>query len=146
MYDLRENGVHPKDSPHQSIAHIRLGGKDYRLKYDWAAIEKVQTMFLGTQDLNKPRDLSEIIAIGLEIFHPGVLTADEIMKFSEPLVPTADRVATALAYGLGTHPALSQPEKSEANPQKPNRNARRVSAAHTKRHSESGSELANSGP
>lgn len=138
------NGVHPGDSPHQGIAVLSLGGKDYKLKYDWTAIDKIQTMFLGTQDLNKPSDLSEIIVIGLECFHPGKVTKDDIMSMSPPLVPTAERVATALAYGLGTHPALSQPEQNP-NPQMPNRKARRASSALTKRPSELESTQSSSG-
>lgn len=145
MSEERDNGVHPKDSPHQAIAHLSLGGKDYKLKYDWTAIDKIQNMFLGTQDLNKPHDLAEIIVIGLQVFHPDKLTAEDIMAMSPPLVPTAERVGVALSYGLGTHPAQAQPEKSEGNPQMPNRNARRASAARTKRHSESESALSSSG-
>lgn len=96
------------DSPHEGIAVLNLFGTDFKLRYDWAAFSRIEQRFGGKEDMNNPVHLSEIIAHGLETYHPGQVTPEAIRAFRPPLVWLSERIQDAFSYALGTHPSLKR--------------------------------------
>ena len=105
------------DSPHEGIAVIHLLGRDMRIRFDWAALSRIEFHYQGKEDLNNPVHLSEVLSQGLETFHPGEVSAKQVMSARLPVVYLAKRVKDAFAYSLGSHPTLKgEPSASETAP------------------------------
>lgn len=102
------------DNPHEGIAVLNLLGKQWGMKFDWAAMARVEYRYEGSEDLNNPKDLAQIAAQGLEALHPGEVTAEAIMKARLPLMVLGERVKSALSYATGSHPYLVTLKKDEA--------------------------------
>jgi hypothetical protein len=113
------------DSPHEGIAVIYLLGREMRIRFDWATFSRIEFHYQGKEDLNNPVHLSEILSQGLETFHPGEVSAKQVMSARLPVVYLATRVRDAFDYALGTHPKLTEkPSESEAPTQEAPKNNR----------------------
>lgn len=106
---------------------VNIGGKPYKLLFDWAAIAKLHTKF-GAENMeglvrqSNISDLAEIVAIGLERHHPE-MSADDVMKASPAILEVQASLDWALSVAyLGAEVAekvkdsiqkAAQPEDDE---------------------------------
>jgi hypothetical protein len=96
------------DSPHEGIAVVYLLGRTMRIRFDWSAFSRIEFHYQGKEDLNNPIHLSEILSQGLEAFHPGEVTVQQVMAARLPLIYLGMRIKESFEYSLGTHAALSE--------------------------------------
>ena len=98
-----------------------MGGESYILHYDWAAVGRLRAL-LGIKDFDKklralgdgtkPKDMAEVVAIGLARNHPDI-TAEQILEIAPPLVPTVEAFNEALMlafYGAAGAPEDDSPD------------------------------------
>ncbi|MGE3623602.1 MAG: hypothetical protein AB7H77_07015 [Bdellovibrionales bacterium] len=113
------------DVPTQGIKEVRLetspavpfrlkdGGTIYRMKFDWAAMAKLEADYGGIDKLpplNTLFDIAHFAAVGMQVYHPGT-TAEEIMAQSPPVLvlQTAISLALQYAYHGGEEPPVVEP-------------------------------------
>lgn len=99
-------------------AKINLGGKEYTLCYDWAALTAIHSS-CGVEAIAdmlraSPKDLSLVLLAGLKKHHPE-LTGEALFSLSPPIVPTAKAINEAihLAYF-----GVDAPEQDKADTKK----------------------------
>jgi hypothetical protein len=116
------------DSPHEGIAVVYLLGRNMRIRFDWSAYSRIEFHFQGKEDLNNPIHLSEILAQGLETFHLGEFTVQQVMAARLPVIYLAERVRDAFDYSLGTHSMLTEKVSESSSHDAPAKN--RISEAY----------------
>lgn len=84
-------------SKHTGTVAITVGGKEYGLRYNYAAISTLQTKF-GQDIFEKlntlnPGQIAEITAIGCKD-----LTVDAVMEASPPILDMLEAIDCAFAY------------------------------------------------
>ncbi len=95
---------------------LKIGGKQYTLKYDWTAVVQLKTEFgkefdmevsLAITEMDLPV-LAKILAIGLECYQLGKFTDQDILSLSPPIVPIIGAIQKAIScayYGEGEAPS-----------------------------------------
>lgn len=86
---------------HTATVSIEIGGKNYQLKYDYAAMSALDAECTrdDLENLNNIpiAKLVKILHIGLMVHHPDV-TENDIMKASPPVAAVAKAIDNALIY------------------------------------------------
>lgn len=101
---------------------LRLGERRVTLRYDWAAMARLQTEapgWAGKLGLGMELGLlAQIVAIGLQKHHPGT-TAEDVMAASPALKQTieaVDRAAVYAVYGPDGPPPAEEGKANGAHP------------------------------
>lgn len=90
---------------------IDICGKDYSIRFDWAALAAVKDAHGDAPNLFEPSVLADVAAMGLKKNHPE-MTAERIKELSPPLVPFANTVQSALQYAyFGAEPLPDDTQK-----------------------------------
>ena len=118
------------DSPHEGIAVVYLLGRNMRIRFDWASFSRIEFHYQGKEDLNNPIHLSEILSQGLETFHPGEITVQQVMAARLPLVYLGTRIKDAFEYSLGTHETLFEGPSENPVPASESSRKSRISEAY----------------
>ncbi len=105
---------------HIGDVEVDIGGKKYRLRYDWKAISEVQAQF-GTGNISSlfsqasPDFVAGMLLIGLRRHHPD-LTKEQLFEASPPISDTLKKIDLALniaMFGPKTAPAGAAAGDSE---------------------------------
>lgn len=88
-----------KDNKLLAVVRITIAGKEFCLKFTWAELAEIESRwgqniegYIGKLDV-----LSEVAAIGMRAYHPGI-TAEQITLMSPPVFPLHAAVLKALRY------------------------------------------------
>jgi hypothetical protein len=83
------------DAAKSNIPEILIDGQPYKVEFSWPTFAEARTKHGEDPDLMNPAVLSEFVALALKRHHPMV-TADQIMTASPPMVPVAKAVRAAI--------------------------------------------------
>lgn len=93
---------------------FQVKGVTFTLEYTWDAIAQINEKYADGHSLTNPVHLSDIMSIGLQEHHPGLMPSD-VKKFRLPIIRAVEYVTKALnvAY-FGEEDA---PKDKAENPQ-----------------------------
>lgn len=77
------------------IPEIEIDGQTYKVEFNWASFAEARKTLGEDPDMMNPEALSQYLAFGLKRNHPMV-TADQIMTASPPMIPVAKAVRAAV--------------------------------------------------
>lgn len=78
-----------------AVPEIEIDGQSYKADFSWPAFAEARSKYGEDPDLMNPAVLSEFVALALKRHHPMV-TADQIMTASPPMVPVAKAIRAAI--------------------------------------------------
>ena len=77
------------------IPEIEIDGNTYKAEFTWTSFAEVRTKYGEDPDLMNPAVLGDYVACVLRRHHPMV-TLDQIMTASPPMVPVARTIRQAI--------------------------------------------------
>lgn len=77
------------------IPEIEIDGQKYKVEFNWPSFAEARSKLGEDPDMMNPAILSEYAAIALKRHHPMV-TADQLMTASPPMIPVAQAIRTAV--------------------------------------------------
>lgn len=89
-------------------------GSTFTLEYTWDAIAQINDKYANGHSLTNPEHLADIMAIGLQEHHPGLVAAD-VKKFKMPIIKAVAHVTKGL--NLAYFGEEDKPESEDENPQ-----------------------------
>ena len=77
------------------IPEIEIDGHSYKVEFNWPSFSEARKALGEDPDMMNPEALSQYVAFALKRHHPMV-TADQIMTASPPMIPVAKAVRAAV--------------------------------------------------
>jgi len=77
------------------IPEIEIDGQIYKVEFNWPSFAEARKTLGEDPDMMNPESLSQYVAFALKRHHPMV-TADQIMTASPPMIPVAKAVRAAV--------------------------------------------------
>ena len=84
----------PEDAK-TGIPEIEIDGQTYKVEFNWPSFAEARKTLGEDPDMMNPEALSQYVAFALKRHHPMV-TADQIMTASPPMIPVAKAVRAAV--------------------------------------------------
>lgn len=77
------------------IPEIQIDGQTYKVEFNWPSFAEARKTLGEDPDMMNPEVLSQYLALALKRHHP-MITSDQIMTASPPMIPIAKAVRTAV--------------------------------------------------
>lgn len=84
-------------SAYDGAVTVRLGGADYTLRLDWAALAEVKTRHGDNPDLKDLSVVASVASLGLRAHHPE-MTPERIQELSPPVWPLVQAIQQAYQW------------------------------------------------